>query len=86
MQILSDTLGQHIPEPIEEGPSQSNNVDLDVAACLCDTDQLKVQLHHNLATLFLKMQTVLHVSDTGDCGPIRPDILFVQASYEGGNC
>lgn len=30
---------------------------------LCDTSQLKAQLHHNLSSLFLKMQTVLHVSD-----------------------
>lgn len=29
----------------------------------CDTSQLRAQLHHNLSSLFLKMQTVLHVSD-----------------------
>lgn len=27
------------------------------------TDNLRAQLQHNLASLFLKMQTVLHVSD-----------------------
>ena len=29
----------------------------------CDTSQLRAQLHHNLSSLFLKMQTILHVSN-----------------------
>jgi hypothetical protein len=30
---------------------------------VCDSSQLRAQLRHNLSSLFLKMQTVLHVSD-----------------------
>ena len=31
--------------------------------CVCDSSQLRAQLRHNLSSLFLKMQTVLQVSD-----------------------
>lgn len=30
---------------------------------MCDTTELRVQLHRSLSSLFLKMQTILHVSD-----------------------
>lgn len=50
-------------------PAQSHSTgsadtfDLDEVNSQCDTDTLRVQLNHNLASLFLKMQFILHVSD-----------------------
>lgn len=45
----------------EPGPS---NDSLDVAEMQCDIDKLRCQLKCNLSSLFLKMQSILHVSDT----------------------
>lgn len=51
-------------EPPFEDPTQSENADiLDIVDIQCDTSQLKAQLQRNLASLFLKMQAILHVSD-----------------------
>ena len=49
-----------------EDPAQSQHADtlaFPEADSWCDTSQLRAQLNHNLSSLFLKMQTILHVSD-----------------------
>ena len=51
---------------VEEGPAQCDGTDtfdpVEVES-QCDTDTLRAQLHQSLASLFLKMKTILHVSD-----------------------
>ncbi|TKS90290.1 hypothetical protein D9C73_024421 [Collichthys lucidus] len=53
-------------ENAEEGPAQCDSMDnfdhVEVES-QCDTDTLRAQLHQSLASLFLKMKTILHVSD-----------------------
>lgn len=53
-------------ENVEEGPAQCGNKDtfdsVEVES-QCDSDTLRAQLHQSLASLFLKMKTILHVSD-----------------------
>lgn len=51
-------------EPAESASAGSaDTFDLDEVNSHCDTDTLRAQLNHNLASLFLKMQSILHVSD-----------------------
>ena len=53
-------------ECVDEGPAQcesADTFDLSEVDSQFDTDTLRAQLHHNLASLFLKMPTILHVSD-----------------------
>lgn len=53
-------------ENAEEGPAQCDSMDtfdpVEVES-QCDTGTLRAQLHQSLASLFLKMKTILHVSD-----------------------
>lgn len=46
-----------------EGPFQSEHADTFDFPEFCDTSRLRAQLHRILSSLFLKMQTILHVSD-----------------------
>lgn len=49
-----------------EDPAQDQHADtfdFDEAESVCETGQLREQLHRNLSSLFLKMQSILHVSD-----------------------
>lgn len=53
-----------LAEPAECYSTESTDTfDFDEVNSQCDTDTLRAQLHHNLASLFLKMQSILHVSD-----------------------
>ena len=45
------------------GPSENEDTLDDEDDGLCDMNQLNIQLRQNLASLFLKMQAILHVSD-----------------------
>lgn len=58
--VAAESLG----EPAESHSAGSaDTFDLDEVNSQCDTDTLRAQLNHNLASLFLKMQSILHVSD-----------------------
>lgn len=58
--VLAESLG----EPAESHSAGSaDTFDLDEVNSQCDTDTLRAQLNYNLASLFLKMQSILHVSD-----------------------
>lgn len=49
-----------------ENPAQIEHEDtfsFPESESMCDTTELRVQLHRSLSSLFLKMQTILHVSD-----------------------
>ncbi|XP_061568422.1 uncharacterized protein LOC133422444 [Cololabis saira] len=46
-----------------ESAESADTFDLDEVNSGCDTDNLRAQLNHDLASLFLKMQSILHVSD-----------------------
>ena len=51
-------------EPVESHSAGSEDAfDLDEVNSQCETDTLRAQLNHNLASLFLKMQSILHVLD-----------------------
>ena len=53
-------------ESVGDAPAQcesTDTFDLSEDESQCDTDSLRAQLQHNLASLFLKMRTILHVSD-----------------------
>ena len=62
-QSLPGTISEVTSEvvPREPSPGHENTEEEDAQ---CDTDRLKDQLKHNAASLFLKMQTILHVSNT----------------------
>lgn len=58
--VAAESLG----EPAESHSAGSaDTFDLNEVNSQCDTDTLRAQLNHNLASLFLKMQSILHVSD-----------------------
>lgn len=58
--VAAESLG----EPAECHSAESaDTFDLDEVNSQGDTDTLRAQLNHNLASLFLKMQSILHVSD-----------------------
>ena len=58
--VSAESLG----EPAESHSAGSaDTFDLDELNGQCDTDTLRAQLNQNLASLFLKMQSILHVSD-----------------------
>lgn len=53
-------------ESVGEDPAQCQSTDIFDSSEMdsqCDTDSLMMQLYHNLASIVLKMQTILHVSD-----------------------
>lgn len=55
---------ESLREPAEtHSPGSADTFDLDEINSQCDPDMLKAQLNHNLASLFLKMQSILHVSE-----------------------
>ncbi len=68
--VLTETDSQSMQNQVESdegGPSQ-NSLELDASECnppesRNDTGELQVQLRNNLASLFLKMHSVLHVSE-----------------------
>lgn len=55
---------ESLEEPAEcHSAGSADTFDLVEVNSQCDTDTLRAQLNHNLASLFLKMQSILHVSD-----------------------
>lgn len=60
------TLAASAADGNDEGPGQVEGTDSDQTEVESesDMDTLRTQLLHNLASLFLKMQTILHVSDS----------------------
>lgn len=51
-------------EPADRPSARSaDTFTLDELNSNCDTETLRAQLNHNLASLFLKMQSILHISD-----------------------
>lgn len=58
--VAAESLGE-LAESQSAG--SADTFDLNEVNSQCDTDTLRAQLNHNLASLFLKMQSILHVSD-----------------------
>ena len=57
--VAAESLG----EPAEShSPGSADTFDLNEVNSQCDTDTLRAQLNPNLASLFLKMQSIIHVS------------------------
>lgn len=82
--VLADN--NSAPVVIAEEPADSHSAcsadsfALDEVNSHCDTEILRTHLNHNLASLFLKMKSILHVS--GNSSAFDSDIFFVPANTQ----